>query len=304
MLGIVALAGLSAVLAVVLLPDEIAAYVAGAALVSGPWLAYVLWLETSGVAALRSGIDGEAWTAAELRKLGRRDWRLVNHVMLEHRDVDHALVGPGGLFAIETKYRSRWAAVSETELDQWCCDAHRSADHLTRRSRSKLAAVPIVVMWGPGARERLPAESSRHGVVFCAGPDLVSRIMASSQRLSPAEAARVYDELVAYVDKRTIGELKSDGPPPRPIADYGLDLLFGLFAAIATVAGIGWTSPVGPLWVTWPTLSLAAGAATWQLRQRSPSPRVRAITTGVLAASGSLLTMSATVMLVAWLGAD
>jgi hypothetical protein len=59
---------------------------------------------------------GEQWTASELRKLRRRGWRLVNHVMLKNRDIDHVLVGPGGVLAVETKWSAQqwsWSPADE-----------------------------------------------------------------------------------------------------------------------------------------------------------------------------------------------
>jgi hypothetical protein len=46
----------------------------------------------------------EGWTAADLRKLRKDGWHVVDRVDFGDRDVDHFLVGPSGVNAIDTKY--------------------------------------------------------------------------------------------------------------------------------------------------------------------------------------------------------
>jgi hypothetical protein len=79
-------------------------------LVVGGWVAGTstwLWsivVQLSGSSPAMLGDHGEQWTAQELRKLRRSGWRVINHVVLRRWDIDHVLVGPGGVYAIETKW--------------------------------------------------------------------------------------------------------------------------------------------------------------------------------------------------------
>lgn len=42
---------------------------------------------------------------AELDRLARRGWRVLHSIPLANNvDVDHLLIGPGGVFSINTKY--------------------------------------------------------------------------------------------------------------------------------------------------------------------------------------------------------
>lgn len=59
---------------------------------------------------------GEQWTADELRKLRRHGWRIVNHVILERRDVDHLTLGPRGFFTIETEFRSSADRITDEQV--------------------------------------------------------------------------------------------------------------------------------------------------------------------------------------------
>ena len=58
----------------------------------------------SGTAAPAMGAVAEQWTASELRKLRSQGWVVVNHLSLKAGDIDHVLVGPGGLIVGETKW--------------------------------------------------------------------------------------------------------------------------------------------------------------------------------------------------------
>jgi len=64
-----------------------------------------LWVTlVTGTAYRSMGATAEEWTASELRPLRRRRWRVANHVALGRPDIDHVLVGPGGVIAVETKW--------------------------------------------------------------------------------------------------------------------------------------------------------------------------------------------------------
>lgn len=134
-------------------PDAVVPYLIGAIVASTFWGVHFLMMITAGVASLWSGILGEYWTAHELRALKRRGWMTINHFMLEVSDIDHVLVGPGGFFAIETKYRSDWQR-SRPHLQE----IRRTATHATRALRMRIDPRKdnvrgIVVMWGWGVAD-------------------------------------------------------------------------------------------------------------------------------------------------------
>jgi Nuclease-related domain len=147
-----------AVVAQVVAANRFSPYVVGAVLASGPWLLYTIMLETDGGHADRRGVMGEELTARELRSLNG-GWRIVNHVMLENTDVDHAALGPGGFFAIETKYRSDWKS-STPYFEGIAAQARRSSLGLRGRlGRTSHTVQPVVAMWGPGLPSRSPYSS-------------------------------------------------------------------------------------------------------------------------------------------------
>ncbi|MEU2229509.1 nuclease-related domain-containing protein [Streptomyces vietnamensis] len=53
----------------------------------------------------RKGLAGEKRVGAELNRLARHGWRVLHSIPLaNHVDVDHLLIGPGGVFSINTKH--------------------------------------------------------------------------------------------------------------------------------------------------------------------------------------------------------
>ncbi|KPI29744.1 NERD domain protein [Actinobacteria bacterium OV320] len=53
----------------------------------------------------RKGLAGERRVGAELNRLARHGWRVLHSIPLADKvDVDHLLVGPGGVFSINTKH--------------------------------------------------------------------------------------------------------------------------------------------------------------------------------------------------------
>ena len=286
-----------AVLMHFVMPDVLAPYAVGATIASGVWVGYVVWLDSSGTAHLRAGIDGEQYTVSQLRPLVRRGWRLVNHVMLEYRDVDHVLVGPGGCFAIETKFRSRWTRVPDEDVGHWAAQAARSAQDLHNRTERLQPFTPIVVTWGPHVAEVVPAPFDRAGVTICAGADLVAVVTADQAVLAETEVDGVYDALDRYLSNRSIGEERDHGPRPRPIADHIFDLLIGVLGGLVSILAIADAARIEPILVSYLVACAVLITTAAFARARWRHPRGRAICVGVMAAA--CLMVAAAVVVVA-----
>jgi hypothetical protein len=76
--------------------DLLKGMVLGAAFVAGPAALWALTVQATGTAPVMMGDQAEQWTASELRKLGRRGWRLVNHVALVETTSTTCSSGPEG----------------------------------------------------------------------------------------------------------------------------------------------------------------------------------------------------------------
>ncbi len=126
----------------------------------GFWFLYVLsgihnrWL---GLLAEEATIDAVSGWKSRLE-----GWDLVQGLYFKgHGDVDHVLVGPGGVFAIESKWTSlSWSVTADRivgppgrdPLTQ-ALDGAKKVELMLRHGKDKFDIVvhPVVVLWGPGA---------------------------------------------------------------------------------------------------------------------------------------------------------
>jgi hypothetical protein len=123
---------------------------------------FTYFLLSQGIAQRQMGGDAEEWTAEELEALDRRVWRVFHDVPVRYGNVDHVAVGPGRVYAIETK----WTSAGIRYLDQLAACAERQAqrlrDELSARGTSR-EVVPLLVVWGPRVAEDLGEQPKRIG---------------------------------------------------------------------------------------------------------------------------------------------
>jgi hypothetical protein len=114
------------------------------------------FLASRGLARRELGADAEEWTAQELGRLDKRRWVVIHDVPLEHSNIDHVAIGPGCIYAVETK----WTARDDHErfLNGAAGQAERQATDL-RQTLSvrgiERDVIPMLVVWGPGMADRL-----------------------------------------------------------------------------------------------------------------------------------------------------
>lgn len=269
--------------------EPVAPYVVGATLASAAWWVYAMMLETAGIISKRAGVAAEEWTASELRPLRRRGWRLVNHVMILKSDVDHALLGPGGYVAVETKFRSDWSDGAQ-DLGAMARQAKQAARDLQARLRVwKPVVRPVVVMWGPELRQHFAAAFERDGVTFCPGHLLRDFVTALPDEAGVDDVRRAYANLDEYVRRRDSGEVAESGELPRTITQALYDSIF--VAASVVVSAMIVLAPVGAkptgLWSIVVAAVLVA-VAVLSRRKWQREVRVQRVTTSVIATSAGL----------------
>lgn len=59
------------------------------------------------ISTTRRGLEGELATAQLLTPLLAEGWQMFHDLPMKRSNIDHVLVGPTGVYAIETKYRSK-----------------------------------------------------------------------------------------------------------------------------------------------------------------------------------------------------
>lgn len=108
----------------------------------------------------------------------------MNHLPLERRDVDHVLVGPPGVWVVETKWSSRPWQLEPAE-DRVCAAVRQAAGNArSLRLWGELRAAgvrevhPVVMLWGVGTGEL----AVRHGALPVDGVTVVPGAAAASWR--------------------------------------------------------------------------------------------------------------------------
>ncbi|MCK8676409.1 nuclease-related domain-containing protein [Streptomyces lichenis] len=106
----------------------------------------------------RSGLVGEKRVGAELNRLTRHGWRVLHSVPLPREvDIDHLLIGPGGVFTVNTKRhpgRKVWVGDDMTKVDHGKphpygiksrAEARRAQRVLERHSGLSVPVQPVLV---------------------------------------------------------------------------------------------------------------------------------------------------------------
>ena len=113
----------------------------------------------------QDGAIGEQWTGRTLRKLESQGWRIFHDLAASHGNIDHVVVGPGGVFLLDSK---RWKGSITVEGDsavvrrledpdlhwQFTSPAHvkglavEVSEAIRAGTRATVWVTPVVVVWG------------------------------------------------------------------------------------------------------------------------------------------------------------
>lgn len=254
------------------------------AIVAGQWSMVV---QITGTGGLLMAELAEQWTAALLRK--QRGWQLVNHVNLRIEDIDHVLVGPDGILAVETKWSSYpW---TPQRLSEAADQAARNARDLSIWSSLKPfgPAQPLVVLWGPSAAD-VETPTTVDGVPVVSGDDFAQWWARKPARAVPLNASDVED-VVQILAERCAQADPYQPDKPLSAADVAIltaaSLGSGMLGFLAVLLPLVHLNPVAGS-----ALSVLAAAAGFVALKRLNYPYryvATAWTTGVTAALAALV---------------
>jgi len=160
----------------------------------------------------RRGEYGEKATAKAVRQLRRRGWVLINDIDTGRGNIDHVLIGPPGIFLLESKWLSGIVSVSRGVMTvTWREDPDDGYDNhsFARRARTDAALVashlrdsgmpatwvqPVIVLWATFDQPPVLSE----GVAWVQGKQLAAALERRPARLSQREIERAA-QLVASV---------------------------------------------------------------------------------------------------------
>lgn len=137
------------------------------------------------------GAAGEEVVGKALEGLRECGWFALHDVELGRGNIDHVLVGPAGIFTIETKsHRGRLRAPA---IDAWMLkQAYAQAKLLARITG--LRAVPLLVF---SNAYLTPAVTRRDGVVILPSRMLVKHLLERGGTIPPERVDDVYRPLAA-----------------------------------------------------------------------------------------------------------
>jgi len=139
------------------------------------------------------GAEGERDTAKEIEKLGP-EWHCEHDIEHERGNWDHILVGPPGVFLLDTKMLNGTAAAGSDSLRSgrmtypgiiFRAGARKIKDALEKRLGSRAPWVQAVVVWGDFPQARHQEER----VVYVRGDELVPLLFSLPERFNPPQRA-------------------------------------------------------------------------------------------------------------------
>lgn len=233
--------------------------------------------QMAGTSAVAMGEIAEQWTAQELRKLRRHGWRVVNHVLLRTWDIDHVLVGPGGVFAVETK----WSA-QPWELKPPGSGVARAVWQVSGNARDLSLWQPIkaagagpargvVVLWGPPVQDGVNAERARLDDVEVVTGRAIDewRTSLPSSGLTESQVEACWGALESQVRLRdSLG-----GAPPDSVWTIVIRYLTALAAALVAFVATADLLTLVNSYEWWPVVyavTTGIGAAGMRLRVLRP----------------------------------
>lgn len=135
------------------------------------------------------GNAGEIKVAAVLEAASGDGWRTLHDVSCGRGNIDHVVVGPGGILTIETK--SRKGRLEADQLDPaWLRQAYaerKLVERITGQSADALLVMSDAYL--------IPAVSWQRGVCVLPARMLVGHLAKRPQKLSPSEVESIYVRL-------------------------------------------------------------------------------------------------------------
>jgi hypothetical protein len=251
-----------------------------------------------GTGPLMAGELAEQWTANALRPMREHGWKLANHVLFNGGDVDHVLVGPGGVLVVETKWRRDPWRTTGPDFDRDA--AIRQVQEKARSVALLLKPIgvvphPIVVRWR--GRGSSAPDSSTSQVV--AGTSVVPgslledwALRRGRNVLTPEQVESAWGILAAHA---VANEEYEDTHAPVPMS---LDaLIFRGFGAVLTslitFVLLAWVISYSKSLIVWLLVSAGLVAGRYAARTRVPARYRLFINSVAIGAAASPVLVSA-----------
>lgn len=150
------------------------------------------------IAYWREGADGEKLTEARLEHVKSLGWHVIHDRALKWSNVDHVLVGPGGVLSIDTK---NWRGV--IKIENGTVRKNRRAEPSVGKSAKSIARTlngvireqtsispwvkPVVVFWADFPQDHVDEDD----VMYIAGETLNAWIYSLPPKLKPEQVVAI-----------------------------------------------------------------------------------------------------------------
>lgn len=151
--------------------------------------------------AFRRGAEGEEAVARRLRKLGD-EWKVLHSVPVGDGDcdIDHVVIGPGGIFTLNTKHhggKKVWihtnafkvSGQSQPYLSKSRGEAKRATRLLTRACGFEVPVQPMIVV----IADEITIKGQPEDVIVASPRKAVRRLTEQPARLDPPQVAAIYE---------------------------------------------------------------------------------------------------------------
>jgi hypothetical protein len=139
----------------------------------------------------RRGAAGEERVGLVLDGLRESGWLALHDVQLGHGNIDHVLIGPAGIYTIETK--SHRGRITAKKIDAWMLKQAYAEAKLIERVTG-LRTEPLLVF---SDAYLVPAVSHRDGVVILPARMLRRYLWERGGNIPAGRIIEVYNRLVA-----------------------------------------------------------------------------------------------------------
>jgi hypothetical protein len=182
------------------LPDDTLNLLAGAgAVAASVSMSQALWGRRRSTEAWGIGADGERRTARDLDRLGP-GYHVLHDLRLpgSRANIDHLVIGPTGVFTVETKHRKATVVVGRKGVTCAGRTMRPAVDQATRQADAVSAALgiaarPVVAIQGGGLEVRgWGAKPVVDGVRFCTGRQLSKVLSAGPAGLTADQVATLH----------------------------------------------------------------------------------------------------------------
>lgn len=164
----------------------------------------LLWLSPPGwIENWEIGAWGEEATGRQLAKLDSTEWSVIHDVPTGHGNVDHLVIGPGGVFVLDSKRVGGRVVVQEDTIrverldDEHLWYAHGGAASVRRQAAQtsermfaathiKTWVTPVMVIWA-----EFPQRLVEGDCVIVHGEDLVAWLESRPVRVAAEVVPRI-----------------------------------------------------------------------------------------------------------------